>query len=343
MLALKTKSCQSRGSGPLDRLACSVVYSRREEVPAIVKLFQCVPNFSEGRRSEIVEKIVCSIGDTADVTLVDYSMDPDHNRCVVTFLGSSDAVRESMLAGARTAIELIDLNRHEGVHPRIGAVDVIPVVPLVDATMDEAAELARSIGYEIANTLQVPVYFYEECAKTPDRRNLENLRRGGFEELKAIELTGEKAPDVGPTRMHPTAGAVVVGARGPLIAYNINLATDDVGVARRIASRVRELRKSGKAMHGVKAIGLFLASRGIAQVSFNITCPECTGLWEVYSFVEREAREMGVEVLESELVGTIREKHVLDALAKAMKFAELTHRQVLENWIPQQSDVSAPQ
>ncbi len=299
-----------------------------------------MPNFSEGRRRGVVEEIVRRITEASDVVVADYSADPDHNRCVVTFLGSAEDVRRSAFAGARAAVELINLNHHMGVHPRIGAVDVVPVVPLLDASMEDACNLAFAIGTDIAEYLDVPVYLYEESARVPERRSLENVRKGGFEALRNVELVGDRAPDMGPTRLHPTAGAVAVGARGPLIAYNINLASKDVEIARSIAAKIRDLRKSGKGMHGVKAIGLYLASRGIAQVSFNITCPQEVGLWEVYSFVEKEARERGVEILESELIGTIREEHLLDALRKVLKFKELTPQRVLENWIP--SELGAP-
>jgi len=297
------------------------------------RLVWCVPNFSEGRRKDVIDRIVSAIRSASAVAILDYSADVDHNRCVVTFLGSPDDVRASMLAGARAAVELIDMNKHEGVHPRIGAVDVIPVVPVSGVTMQEAVELGHAIGRDIAEELGIPVYFYEQCALRNHCANLADVRRGGFEELKRSGLTGQRAPDVGPNKLHPTAGAVVVGARGPLIAYNINLATSDVSVARRIASTIRKLRDSGQGMAGVKAIGVYLASRGVAQVSFNITRPDVVGLWDVFLFVERQAREMGVEVLESELIGAIRQEHLLDALRAAMKFAQLSEDRVLDNWV----------
>jgi glutamate formiminotransferase len=281
----------------------------------------------------VVERIVEAIRSASGVRVLDYSMDVDHNRCVVTFLGSPEDVRASMLAGARTAVELIDMNRHEGVHPRIGAVDVIPVVPVSEVTMEEAIELGHAIGRDIADELGVPVYFYEDCALRDHCANLADVRRGGFEGLKNSGLVGDRAPDAGPGELHPTAGAVVVGARGPLVAYNIDLATDDVSAARRIASKIRKLRESGEGMAGVKAIGLYLASRGVAQVSFNLTRPDLVGLWDVYSFVEREAREMGVEVLESELIGAVWEQHLVDAMRAAMRFQGLTRDRVLESWI----------
>lgn len=295
------------------------------------RVIQCVPNFSEGRRTEIVERIVDAIKSAAPVKVIDYSMDPDHNRSVITFLGEPEDIRVSILAGVRLAIDLIDLNKHEGEHPRIGAADVIPVVPIVGVSMEEAVQLGHAIGRDIAEELEVPVYYYEECALRDRCKNLADIRKGGFEALKVGGLVGDRAPDVGPSRVHPTAGATVVGARGPLIAYNVNLATDDVAVARRIAAKIRALRDSGQGMAGVKAIGVYLKSRGIAQVSTNITRPHLIGLWEVYSFVEREARAEGVEVLESELIGSLRLEAVVDALRSAIKCENLTQTRVIEH------------
>lgn len=299
----------------------------------MTKLVQCVPNFSEGRRPEVMRSIVEAIRGASPVRVVDYSMDIDHNRAVVTFIGAPEEVRRSMLAGARAAVELIDLNHHEGGHPRIGAVDVVPVVPLKSIDMAEAVELGHAIGRDIASELSVPVYFYEECALRGHCVNLANIRRGGFEALKAGRLSGDRAPDAGPSEVHPTAGASVVGARGPLIAYNVNLASDDIHAAREIAARIRMLRDSGQGMAGVKAIGVLLKSRGIAQVSMNLTRPDLTGIYEVYSFIEREAREMGIEVLESELIGALREEAIIDAVRHAMKFRELSRERVLDCWI----------
>lgn len=298
-------------------------------------LLQCVPNFSEGRRREVVDRIVHAIDSASGAQVVDHSMDPDHNRCVVTFIGDPAEVRASMFAGAAAATELIDITRHEGGHPRIGATDVVPVVPLEGVTMDEAIALARQIGRDIAEKLGIPVYFYERCATREECVNLATIRKGGYEALRQHGLTGDRAPDLGPTELHPTAGATVVGARGPLIAYNVNLATDDIHPARVIAAKIRRLRDTGEGMAGVKAIAVFLRSRRIAQVSTNITQPHLTGIYDVYSFVEREAKAMGVEVLESELIGALREEAVVDAARSAMKFADLTRKRVLEWWIRQ--------
>lgn len=299
----------------------------------MAKLVQCVPNFSEGRRNDVIDKIVEAIGSASDVNVVDHSMDVDHNRAVVTFVGAPESVRKSMLAGAKVAVELIDLNKHQGGHPRIGAVDVIPVVPLSDITMDEVVVLGHNIGADIAEQLKVPVYFYEECALRGQCVNLANIRKGGYEGLKQNGLIGDRAPDLGPSELHPTAGAAVVGARGPLIAYNVNLATSDIHVARKIAAEIRRIRDGGKQLIGVKAIAVLLKSRNIAQVSTNITQPHLTTIWDVYSFVEQMAREMGVDVLESELIGAMREDALINAIKGAMKFPGLSEKRILDHWM----------
>ncbi|MHB9035706.1 MAG: glutamate formimidoyltransferase [Armatimonadota bacterium] len=299
----------------------------------MAKLVQCAVNFSEGRRPEVIEKIAEAIDSASAVKIVDYSMDPDHNRAVVTFIGEPNDVRGSILAGARVAVELIDLNKHTGGHPRIGAIDVVPVVPLEDMTMDEAVELGHAIGRDIAESLQIPVYFYEDCALRGHCVNLANIRKGGFEALRERGLIDGREPDLGPSAVHPSAGACVVGARGPLIAFNVNLKSSDIVAASAIAARIRQLRDSGEAMPGVKAIGVYLESRDIAQVSMNITQPQLVNLWEVYSFIEQEAREMGIEILESELIGALREQTLVDAMRSAMKFASLTQERVLDNWM----------
>lgn len=294
------------------------------------RVVQCIPNFSEGRRPEVVERIVEAIRAAAPVKVIDYSMDPDHNRAVVTFLGEPEDVRASMLAGARVAVELIDLNKHEGGHPRIGAVDVVPVVPIEGVSMEEAIELGHAIGRDIAELLGVPIYFYEDCALRGHCKNLADVRKGGFEGLRESGLVGVRAPDVGPSELHPTAGASVVGARGPLIAFNVNLTSGDIAIARRIAAKIRRLRDAGEGMAGVKAIGVLLKSRGIAQVSTNITRPDLTSMWEVYSLIERQARAEGVEVLESELIGGLRLEALVDAMRKAMKLDPLSEDRIVD-------------
>lgn len=294
------------------------------------KLVWCIPNFSEGRRREVMERIVEAIREAAPVRVLDWSMDTDHNRSVVTFVGKPEDVGSAMFEGAKAAVELIDLNAHKGGHPRMGAVDVIPVVPIGQTTMDDCIDLGHGIGRQIAERLAVPVYFYEECALRDEHRSLARVRRGGFEALKDQELVGKRAPDVGPNRVHPTAGATVVGARGPLIAFNVNLDSDDIAAARLIAREMRELRDSGKGLPGVRAIGVFLASRGIAQISTNITRPDLVTMRQVYDVVERRARSMGIETLESEIIGVVSESAWDDSLRSDLKLKDFADERIIE-------------
>lgn len=293
------------------------------------KLVQCIPNFSEGRRPEVIAKIVEAIDKSSDVSVIDYSMDPDHNRAVVTFIGAPEDIRVSMLAGARVAVDLIDLNSHTGGHPRIGAVDVVPVVALEDMSQEEIIELGHDIGRDIAAKLNVPVYYYEDCALRNQCKNLADVRRGGFEALKARGLIDGREPDVGPGKLHPTAGASVVGARGPLIAFNVNLKSSNISIAKKIAAGIRRMRGSGEAMEGVKAIGVELTTRGIVQVSTNITKPDLVSMWDVFDMVQKEAKKLGVEVLESELIGAIRRQALMDTVRSAIKLPDLTEKRVI--------------
>ncbi len=299
----------------------------------MARIVQCVPNFSEGCRSEVIEQIVEAISSASSAQVVDYSLDPDHNRAVVTFIGEPEDIRRSIFAGAKVAIGLIDLSNHRGGHPRIGAVDVVPVVPVQELTMAEAVNLSYEIGKDMADGLNIPVYFYERSAVMRHRTNLELIRKGGYEALRKTGLVDGREPDLGPPELHPTAGATVVGARGPLIAYNVNLNTDDMEAARTIAARIRTLRKDGAALPGVKAIAVYLRSRGIAQVSTNITQPHQVTIHDVYAFVEREAASMGVEVLESELIGAMREDSLIRAVRAAMKLPGLTETRLLDHWM----------
>jgi len=302
-------------------------------VVKLSKIIQCVPNFSEGRRPEVVKAIAEALDSASAARVIDYSMDVDHNRSVVTFIGTPEDVRTAILAGARKAVELIDLNHHKGGHPRVGAVDVIPIVPVRDVAMTEAVALSYEIGKEIAHSLGIPVYFYEESARMRHRSNLAHIRRGGWESLKQTGLIDGREPDLGPSELHPTAGATVIGARGPLVAYNVNLATSDMKIARAIAAKIRKLRDSGEGMAGVKAIAVYLKSRRVAQVSTNITQPNRTGLYEVFSFIAAEATSHGVEVLESELIGVMREEALLKAFASALKFSDFTTKRILDRWM----------
>jgi glutamate formiminotransferase len=259
-------------------------------------VIECVPNFSEGRDESVLRSIVEAIGSAQGVLVLGWEMDRDHNRSVVTFAGPPDAVVEGAIRGAGRAAELIDLSRHEGVHPRVGAADVIPFVPLEDGTIEQCVEAAHLAGQEIWNRFQVPVYFYESAAKISGRKRLERVRRPGFDGLP---------PDVGDVAAHLTAGATVVGARPLLIAFNINLATRDVEIAQAIAKNIRE---SSGGFSFVKAIGLPLASRDCAQVSMNFVNFAETPFDRIWDVVVHEAARLGTSVRSSQLIGFVPQR-----------------------------------
>jgi glutamate formiminotransferase/formiminotetrahydrofolate cyclodeaminase len=267
------------------------------------RIVECVPNFSEGRRPEVVEQLVAAVESVDGTAVLDTHVDPDHNRSVITFVGGVEAIVEAAVRVAARAAELIDLRRHVGVHPRVGALDVLPFVPVRGVTLEDCIHLAHAAGARIARETGVPVYFYESAARRPDRVNLEDVRRGGFEQLREeISVNPERAPDEGAARVHETAGACVVGARSLLIAYNINLHTTDISVARRIARAVRG-RDGG--LRFLKALGFELRERGLTQVSMNLVRFEKTELHHAFEAVRREAERYGVRVAGSEIVGLI--------------------------------------
>lgn len=293
------------------------------------QLVECVPNFSEGRRPEVVEEIAAAIAN-AGVKLLDREMDANHNRCVLTYAGEPEAMLEGVFRGIQTAARLIDLNQHRGEHPRIGATDVVPFVPLRGMTMDDSVALARRLGERVARELDIPVYFYERAATRPERRDLAYIRRGEYEMLKQeIATNPDRAPDFGPARLGP-AGATVIGARPYLIAYNVNLATDDLQVARDIASVIRE-RNGG--LPSVKAKGFMLHDRNICQVSMNLTDFNITGMLQAFYAVNAEAEKRGVRVLESELVGLVPLEALTQLAAQALKLPALSPEQVVETKI----------
>lgn len=301
------------------------------------KMVQCVPNFSEGIRSHVVTAIADAMASAGTAHVIDYSSDIDHNRSVVTILGEPQAVRAAVFAGAKVAVEQIDIRAHHGEHPRIGIIDVVPVIPVTGCTMDDCIELSKEIGKDLAEKLRIPVYFYELSAQHGRKTNLAEIRKGGFESLRASGLTGDREPDLGPHEIHPTAGATVVGARGPLIAYNVNLKSSDISAAKSIARKIRDIRDSGSGMAGVKAIGVNLASRGIVQVSTNITQPDLTSVYEVYSLIAQESEMLGIEVAESEMIGVLREDALLRAFSEAIKLPTLHQARVIDNWLPRKS------
>jgi len=293
------------------------------------RLIECVPNFSEGRAKAKVDAIVGAMSGVAGAWILDRTSDADHNRSVITLAGEPDAVAEAAIRGAGKALELIDMTRQTGVHPRIGATDVIPFVPLEGVSMQECIALARRVGQELWNRYRIPVYFYEAAATQPERANLENVRKGQFEGLREDVLRDtNRSPDVGEPRLHPTAGATAVGARKILIAYNINLNTSDVSVAKEIA---RAIRSSGGGLPHVKAIGVEIKSRGFSQVSINLTDFEHTPLHLVFETVKREAERRGCEVAGSEIIGLVPRKAIELSTEDYLLLENFSPAQVLEN------------
>jgi glutamate formiminotransferase/formiminotetrahydrofolate cyclodeaminase len=293
------------------------------------RIVECVPNFSEGRRPEVLDAIVEAITSAGNVYLLGREMDADHNRAVVTFVATPESIGKAAIRGVEAAMRHIDLTKQKGEHPRLGATDVVPFIPIRGVSLAECVEIARNTGREIADRLQIPVYLYEAAASRPERTNLENIRRGQFEGLRdEIASHPGRMPDFGAARIHPTAGATVVGARKPLIAYNINLNTDDVGIAKQIAKRVRF---SSGGFPFVKAMGVFLSDRKQAQVSMNLTDYESTPVELVFEAVRREAEGFGVSVAGSEIVGLIPQKALTQASVFYLRVENFKPAMILEN------------
>jgi glutamate formiminotransferase / 5-formyltetrahydrofolate cyclo-ligase len=291
-------------------------------------VIECIPNISEGRRPEVVDACAEAVRRVPGVRLLDLSSDTAHHRSVLTFAGDREPVKQAVLALFAAAVPAIDLRGHKGEHPRLGAVDVVPFVPIEGVTMAECVALAKEVGREVAERFGVPVYLYEEASANPARRNLEDIRRGEFEGLAAKMATEGWAPDFGPALPHAAAGASVIGARMPLIAYNINLNTNRLDVARKIASAVRH---SSGGLRFVKAMGVELADRGIVQVSMNLTNYEKTPIFRVFEMVKREAARYGVMVLESEIVGLVPSAALTGAAEFYLQIEGFAATQVLEN------------
>jgi glutamate formiminotransferase/formiminotetrahydrofolate cyclodeaminase len=293
-----------------------------------LRLVECVPNFSEGQRKEVIESIADAIRKTSGVTLLDVESNPDHNRSVISFVGEPGAVKDAALAASQKAIELIDLRHHKGEHPRMGAVDVVPFVPLSEVTMDDCISLARAFGQEFAEKFHVPVFLYEEAATVPERRNLADVREGEFEGLRdKIGKDSAKKPDFGPEKIHPTAGATAVGAREILIAYNVNLGTSELDVAKKIA---HQLRAKDGGLSFVKALGFELKERGIVQVSMNLTNYHKSQLFKAYELVKLFADRYGVQVVGSEIVGLTPMDALVDSAEFYLRLENFSRDQVLE-------------
>jgi glutamate formiminotransferase len=295
------------------------------------RLVECVPNFSEGRNPETVQQIAAAIGAVDTACILDRHIDPDHNRSVITFVATPERIVEAAVAGVRRASELIDMRRHDGVHPRLGATDVLPFVPIHGVTMDDCVRLAHEAGEKIARELSIPVYYYERAALRADRVNLEDVRRGAYESLlEQIATNPDRAPDVGPFRVHDSAGAIVVGARPFLIAFNVVLRSDDVSVARQIA---RAIRARNGGLPCLKALGFELRTRNLVQVSMNLVNYEVTGMGAAYDAVQREAEALGVAIDSAEIVGLVPQS-ALDREAEYFrKLANFSEATILENQI----------
>ncbi len=293
------------------------------------KIVECVPNFSEGRRPEVVDAIVDTMTSVKDVYLLDREMDADHNRAVITIVGPPESIGEAAFRGVEVAAKHIDLTKHQGAHPRMGATDVVPFIPIRGVTLDDCVMIARSVGKQIAENLRIPVYLYEAAATRPERTNLENIRKGQFEGIRdEIAANPARLPDFGEAQIHPTAGATVVGARKPLIAYNVNLHTPDVEVAKKIAKRIRF---STGGFRFVKGMGLLLKERNLAQVSMNLTDYEQTSVELVFETVKREAERFGVNVAGSEIVGLIPQKALEHAAEYFLRVENFKPQMILEN------------
>jgi glutamate formiminotransferase / 5-formyltetrahydrofolate cyclo-ligase len=302
---------------------------RRLDGPVVL----CAVNFSEGRREDLIRDIAAAMSGTTGAVLADCSADPDHNRMVATLLGEPEAVVGAVIAGARVALERIDMRTHAGVHPRLGAIDVVPIVPIRGVTMDSCLDAASTLGAILAGELGLPVFFYERSARHAHRSALPDIRRGGFEGMTRHGLRGERAPDLGPGHPHPTAGAVIVGARGPLVACNILLDTAVASVAHEVAALIRSERPHVPAIRGVRALGLALASRGLSQVSMNLTHPESTPLQGVFDYVRQEAEPRGANLMETEVIGLLPASSLIGTSHDALLWRAYRPAQVLDNWL----------
>ncbi|MEN6520350.1 MAG: glutamate formimidoyltransferase [Armatimonadota bacterium] len=293
------------------------------------RIVECVPNFSEGRRPEVLDAIVGAIAGVEGIRVLGKEMDADHNRAVVTFVGEPDQVKRAAFAGCAKAAELIDLNKHEGEHPRIGATDVIPFIPVSGVSVEECIELACELGQEIAEKLGIPIYLYEKSATRPERENLALVRKGQFEGLRnIIETDPTRRPDFGEAKIHPTAGATAIGVRDFLIAYNIYLNTNNLDTAKKIAKRIR-FKDGG--FRFVKANGFAIRERGCVQVSMNLTNYKGTPMHDAFEFVKREAARYGVSVTDSEIIGLVPLEAIVNTAEYYLQLDHFSHEQVLEN------------
>lgn len=288
---------------------------------------ECVPNFSEGRDLQKIDKIVAPFRGKQGVKLLDYSNDEDHNRLVVTVVGEPEPLRDAVLEAIGVAVELIDLNHHQGQHPRMGAVDVVPFIPIRNVTMEEAVALSKEVGKEVAKRYNLPVFLYEKSASAPHRENLAAVRKGEFEGMAEKIRQPEWHPDFGLAERHPTAGTVAIGARMPLVAYNINLNTPSLEIAHDIAKKIRFI---GGGLRYCKAMGVELKDRGITQVSINMTDYTRTALYRAFELVRVEARRYGVSIVGSEIIGLVPMEALIDTASYYLGLENFSMEQVLE-------------
>lgn len=291
------------------------------------KIVECVPNFSEGRDLGKIDKIVSAFRAKPGVKLLDYSNDEDHNRLVVTVVGEPEALCNAVIEAIGTAVDLIDLTQHNGQHPRMGAVDVVPFIPIKNVTMDEAIELSRKVAQKVGEAYRLPVFLYEKSATASHRENLAAVRKGEFEGLVEKMKLPEWTPDSGPAERHPTAGAVAIGARMPLVAYNINLSTNNIDIANKIAKNIRHVNGG---LRFVKAMGVELKERNITQVSINMTDYSKTALYRVFELTRIEARRYGVSIVGSEVVGLVPMEALIDTASYYLGLENFSMQQVLE-------------
>ena len=295
----------------------------------MAKLVECIPNFSEGRNQAVLDALVAVAKSVPGCTLMDVQSDPTHNRSVFTLVGSPEGIEEVSFELCKKAAELIDMRKHEGAHPRMGATDVIPFVPTIGMTVEECVELSKRVAKRIWEELQIPSFLYEDSATTPERKNLATVRKGQFEGMPEKLLLPEWKPDYGERRIHPTAGITAIGARMPLVAFNVNLGTSDVQIAKKIAKVVRA---SSGGFKYCKAIGLLLEDRNVAQVSMNMVNYEGTPLYRVFEVIRAEAQRWGVPIIGSEVVGLTPAKALVDCAEYYLKIENFDyHKQVMEN------------
>jgi glutamate formiminotransferase len=296
-------------------------------IKAMEKILECVPNFSEGRDLKIVEQIVDPFRKKDGVKLLDFQTDEDHNRSVVTVVGNPDALKQAVVESMGIAIDLIDMRTHSGQHPRMGAIDVVPFIPVKNITVDEAITVSKAVAKQVADAYQLPVFLYEQSAAKPERRNLATVRKGQFEGMAQKIKQPDWAPDYGPAEIHPTAGVTAMGARMPLVAYNVNLDTNDIEIANQIARSVRHI--SG-GLRYCKGIGIELKDRGIVQVSLNMTDYTRTALYRVFELIKIEARRWGVNVVGSEVIGLVPMQALIDCAEYYLGIEDFSMEQVLE-------------